>query len=1066
FEGHQSLISSLVKIDEKTIVSGSYDETIRVWDIEKKEQIAVFEGHQSSVTSLIKIDERTIASGSYDNTIRVWDIEKKEQIVVFDKNASKIYFENSHLFIKGFQNNIDIFLLDENWTLKDTKKAYTTLSSISSFVFEDGFLMFSTASGNLYVEPFDFDELTIINKEYTNHYHIKTLLLGDSGVGKTTTAYSLEYSDYNKEIHSTHGMRFFNFTFDEKFTFKTSKRGFDHHVSFDIWDFGGQPEYQISHKQNFDNTRVIFLVIDLKREDNSVYFWLNSIKEHLSKVNKEQLSIYIIGTKKAKTDDTEKRLSSIKDIFVENLKSSGVEKENIHYLHHHLESFKTANKLKECELLNKMKEYVKNRFKPNSDTFISSVDYEAVNWIKEQQNKEFYFSLDALRDELENTYIKETNINTAISQLKKDGRIEVLGEKYVILKPYWKNLFSTAILRHAQNNKYVFSSISLQDLFFNSFDVSFDKLIDKEKGIKIEDEKLHKKIFDKDTIKDDMQVLFMKEIISNFFKDKICYYNNGMLTFPSRFIDKKDEFNKKDYFEIDSLNLVSQKYVEETIGTIVSCLNYSNEYKVLKYLSKGIKLKKVGAKEIYLIEFSRDDLISQKRNQHSTFIKVYAKQDSKENKKLIRFLELILEKHLKKIYQKKKYQIFKKDNNQVKKESLGFMELVIKPKYKNIIQDCLDKEKLSFEEKECDTVEFDKRELYQIDENIEKSVKEVFKKYDKWKIQKDDNKRNILHLSDLHFDENINIKKEIILLKENLRLGEFNRNEVENRIDYIVLSGDLSAKGTPKEFMLIYDFISKLIELCNIDAQRVFIVPGNHDYSRDETHKAYGIRNFRGGDFKDGVDYKIDDRIYLKRDFSKWNKRFENFSEYLYESLYKESFDFEKSLKLIQNEEFSFVLINTSLEIDHFNPTKVIFDTDAFITVQDEVKKNNIKFVVGHHPIEYEKSYSFVNNLHQFNYKAYIHGHVHRNNLISFNDIIVGKKEKLTYIGSGLFYSASSRSQIPGVPFMFNIVTYDKNEKKLFIDTREREETGMNWRPSSLYPQSDGSFGNIYEEQK
>ncbi|WP_417328461.1 WD40 repeat domain-containing protein, partial [Halarcobacter sp.] len=49
--GHRDIVSCSIKIDEKTIASGSNDNTIRVWDIEKKEQIAVFEGHQSLISS-------------------------------------------------------------------------------------------------------------------------------------------------------------------------------------------------------------------------------------------------------------------------------------------------------------------------------------------------------------------------------------------------------------------------------------------------------------------------------------------------------------------------------------------------------------------------------------------------------------------------------------------------------------------------------------------------------------------------------------------------------------------------------------------------------------------------------------------------------------------------------------------------------------------------------------------------------------------------------------------------------------------------------------------------------
>ncbi|ETO07915.1 WD-40 repeat protein [Reticulomyxa filosa] len=75
-----------------TICSGSYDNTIRIWDIETTKQLTVFKGHRYAVRS-IKYGANeignigcanTILSGSNDCSVRLWDIRSGQQIQMFN----------------------------------------------------------------------------------------------------------------------------------------------------------------------------------------------------------------------------------------------------------------------------------------------------------------------------------------------------------------------------------------------------------------------------------------------------------------------------------------------------------------------------------------------------------------------------------------------------------------------------------------------------------------------------------------------------------------------------------------------------------------------------------------------------------------------------------------------------------------------------------------------------------------------------------------------------------------------------------------------------------------------
>lgn len=682
--------------------------------------------------------------------------------------------------------------------------------------------------------------------------------------------------------------------------------------------------------------------------------------------------------------------------------------------------------------------------------------------IKIHKKSSFYLDDNFISELKSDKNLDDEHISSALTSLIDLGSVEKL-DKYYILKPYWKNLFATAILRYVQENDVVKSSISLNDILDYKYEVKFDKLFDLEiKNENISDEDIYIKQFK--PLSNDLKELFSKELIKNFIDDKICYFKNGMFVFPSRFL-YKEGFEKNKYFELDSISLVSKKQVEETIGIVVTSIFYSPKYTILKHLNKGVKIKENSTGDLYLLEFIREDLINQKKNQENTQIKIYAKNDNKEkNKELISLLKLLLINNLNSVYEKYQY-LIKVDNKDV-----GSLSLTLNSQYQKDVLDELEASKLSEGkmslEKET-ILNLDKRELEEIKSNHLKKKEELFKKIEKRISNKNDKKpkKNILHLSDLHFSTEVDIDNEIILLEKDLE--KFN-NESEKEfeingfdsIDYIILSGDLSAKGEEKEYVKVSKFISKLIEKCDIDAQRVLIIPGNHDYSRSLTHNAYSIKDFNS-EFNEKKDFKINDKIYLKRNEKEWENKFKYFSEYLYENIYHESFSLNKNIKLIEDKDFSFALINTSTKIDHFSPKNVSFDTNSFINLQNKVSTGKIKFAIGHHPVNYEENYDFVDNLHKFDYRAYIHGHVHRNNLISFQDIISSNKAFI-YIGSGLFFTDNSYSQIRGIPFRYNIISVDTNTEDIVINTRERERITMHWRASYLYPHGNNIVKSYY----
>ncbi|CAB1316187.1 unnamed protein product [Coregonus sp. 'balchen'] len=71
--GHKRGIACL-QYRDRLVVSGSSDNTIRLWDIECGACLRVLEGHEELVRC-IRFDNKRIVSGAYDGKIKVWDLQ-------------------------------------------------------------------------------------------------------------------------------------------------------------------------------------------------------------------------------------------------------------------------------------------------------------------------------------------------------------------------------------------------------------------------------------------------------------------------------------------------------------------------------------------------------------------------------------------------------------------------------------------------------------------------------------------------------------------------------------------------------------------------------------------------------------------------------------------------------------------------------------------------------------------------------------------------------------------------------------------------------------------------------
>ncbi|MFN6446346.1 MAG: ribosome assembly protein 4, partial [Nostoc sp. DedSLP05] len=91
-EGHSSTVFSVgFSPDSKTLASGSYNKTIKLWDVSTGKAIKTLSEHSNSVNSVVfSPDSKTLASASADNTIKLWDVSTGKAIKTLSEHSSRV----------------------------------------------------------------------------------------------------------------------------------------------------------------------------------------------------------------------------------------------------------------------------------------------------------------------------------------------------------------------------------------------------------------------------------------------------------------------------------------------------------------------------------------------------------------------------------------------------------------------------------------------------------------------------------------------------------------------------------------------------------------------------------------------------------------------------------------------------------------------------------------------------------------------------------------------------------------------------------------------------------------
>jgi TIR domain/Calcineurin-like phosphoesterase len=304
----------------------------------------------------------------------------------------------------------------------------------------------------------------------------------------------------------------------------------------------------------------------------------------------------------------------------------------------------------------------------------------------------------------------------------------------------------------------------------------------------------------------------------------------------------------------------------------------------------------------------------------------------------------------------------------------------------------------------------------------------------------------ILHLSDLHFKKGDDHKQLLTILDEDL----------EDDIDYLIVSGDLSDRCNEAGYQHATEFLGGLQSRRSIPKERCILVPGNHDVQRD-------VGSFEIREKVDGEDDAVkalagdlETSIYLVRKPGSYADRFRRFAE-VHRSFTGREYDLtdpgkQFCVRVFDHHRLQFLGLNSAWEIDQFRPKRSSIYSDALDDGLRSLRKKPgyLGIAVWHHAITGNDKISddeFLGRLGQFGVRLCLHGDVHE---LRPDVVSPYSTSRIHVVGAGSF-GAGAKDRPESTPRMYNLIEVDDDHTRARVSTRQQPRPGGRFEPYATW---------------
>jgi len=121
FTAHKDAIYSIaLSPDDKILATGSYDQKIKLWEVESGKELKTLSGHNGCIFGLaFRPDGKILASASADRTVKLWDVASGERRDTLSQPLKEVYAvefspNGKRLAAGGADNRIRIWEISES----------------------------------------------------------------------------------------------------------------------------------------------------------------------------------------------------------------------------------------------------------------------------------------------------------------------------------------------------------------------------------------------------------------------------------------------------------------------------------------------------------------------------------------------------------------------------------------------------------------------------------------------------------------------------------------------------------------------------------------------------------------------------------------------------------------------------------------------------------------------------------------------------------------------------------------------------------------------------------------
>jgi small GTP-binding protein len=962
---------------------------------------AVLEGHTDAVTSVsFSFDGRLLASKSLDGTIRLWRTDTWEEVAQLGEPG--MLMSNAGLAFSPTQN---VLATLEPWG-----------HGVRLWELDVAVLLGAQAKAS---------------SATVHEVSAKVVLVGEGRAGKSCLAQRMVEDQY-EEQDSTHGMRFWSMPAARSGPAQPSSENWREIV---LWDLGGQSEYQLVHQLFLRDSTVALMVMEPGRGERALEEIEGWDRRLRAQAGERRIRKLLVGSK---VDNPEAPVNRpalealVKRLEFEApyLLTSARTGHGISALKAALEKaidWDTLEKVSRPELFQRIREIIQ-RLREARRVVLTFYELESE-----------------LRGEMGSAFDPDA-LQAVVSHLTRQGRVADTrmagGTRVLILEVEQIERYAGSLILAARENPHGVPAIEVSKVL--SPRMKFPRIKDSER------------------LREDQELPVLNCVIELLIEHGVCLRHEGLLIFPSLFQPTHGES------EADFAHAISMHYdffgpIDNIYASLITSLAVSRHFGPMRLWENRAEFGQAGKDSSGVRRVRSQSQGARGIAQLDVFFDEGT--DPKTRELFVNFVEQHLRENGVELLERLTVTCACGENfseEVVRKRLSGGKTDIVCPVCERRTQltpgarQSLERNPaLAQEIQALRTTIREQRTQTATEVKVTMSGEVSSKPAQEAPIR-------ILHLSDLH----IGAETDPLSLLQPLAADLHDREEglAVDRLDYLVISGDITNRASPQEFEKAYEFVSGLIKEFELTAQRCIIVPGNHDLDWGAPAYAWKSKRDVGGSKLAPGTYQEAGPGYLVRDDARYPERFKNFSEHFFHRLTQRPYPLtpeEQCLPFLFGEDrLQFLAMNSAWEIDEYFQERSSISDKAVSRGLDAADKEIaraqaegklpkeakvLRLAVWHHPItgnEKIQADAFMERLRKASVRFCLHGHVHeeRADLVNYLD----PKRSLHVVGAGSF-GAPVRERPESVPRLYNLMEVQRDLQQVRIHTRSRRKQEGAW---------------------